>query len=171
MNSFLHALEQFPFSVWVRESSSIWAFPMFLVAHTIGMAIVAGCSVMMSLAFLGFWPPHAPVKPLERMYPVMWAGFWINAVTGIALLVADAASKLTNPDFYVKMVFVFAGVYLLGATRKHVFADPQLDQGPLPVRARTLAWVSLLCWFGAILAGRLLAYVGPVSGLAGSAGK
>lgn len=171
MNDFLNALQELSFSVWVRESSSIWAFPMFLVAHTIGMAIVAGCSVMMSLAFLGFWPRTAPVKPLERLYPVMWAGFWINAFTGVALLVADAATKLTNPDFYVKMAFVFAGVYLLRLTRAKVFGDPQLDQAPLPPGARTLAWASLVCWFGAIVAGRLLAYVGPVSGLSGLSDK
>jgi hypothetical protein len=28
-----------------------------------------------------------------------------------------------------------------------------------------LAWASLICWFGAICAGRLIAYVGPVAGL------
>ena len=165
MNDFLHAIEQWPFSVWVRESSSLWAFPTLLVAHTIGMSIVAGCSAMMSLAFLGWWP-NMPVKPLERMYPLVWTGFWINAVTGVMLLMADASSKLANPDFYVKMAFVFAGVYLLGVTRKKVFADPQLDHGPLPAGAKPLAWASLICWFGAIVAGRLLAYVGPVSGLA-----
>ena len=167
MNQFLNALHEFPFSVWVRESSSLWAFPTFLVAHTIGMAIVAGGSVMMSLALLGFWPPKAPVRPLERMYPLLWTGFWINAVTGVGLLMADAATRLTNPDFYVKMLFVFAGVYLLRLTRSKVFAHPQLDQGPLPSATQALAWASLVCWFGAILAGRLLAYVGPVSGLAG----
>ena len=35
--NFLNTLEQMPFSIWVRESSSIWAFPTFLVVHTIGM--------------------------------------------------------------------------------------------------------------------------------------
>jgi hypothetical protein len=28
-----------------------------------------------------------------------------------------------------------------------------------------LAWVSIVCWFGAICAGRLIAYVGPVAGV------
>lgn len=170
MNQFLHALEQLPFSVWVRESSSLWAFPALLVTHTIGMAMVAGSSAMMSLALLGFWP-KMPLKPLERLYPLMWTGFWINAVTGVALLAADAASKLTNPDFYVKMAFVFAGVYVLRLTRHKVFADPLHDQERLPSSAKTLAWASLICWFGAILAGRLLAYIGPVSGLSGLADK
>jgi hypothetical protein len=42
-----------------------------------------------------------------------------------------------------------------------------LDNGPTPAKAKVLAWASLACWFGAIVAGRLLAYVGPVSGLQG----
>ena len=126
---FLNMLEQLPFSVWVRESSSIWAFPTFLVLHTIGMAMVAGLSTMLDLALLGFWP-KAPVKPLERLYPLMWFGFGINAVTGTALLIADAVTKLTNWDFYVKMVFVFVGMGVLYVMRKKVFDDPQLDHGP-----------------------------------------
>ena len=50
--NFLNALEQLPFSVWVRESSSIWAFPTFLVLHTIGMSIIAGLSTMIDLVLL-----------------------------------------------------------------------------------------------------------------------
>jgi hypothetical protein len=37
----------------------------------------------------------------------------------------------------------------------------------LPGNAKRLAWLSLVCWLGAITAGRLLAYLGPVSGLTG----
>ena len=33
------------------------------------------------------------------------------------------------------------------------------DRGPVPAKARTLAWASLVCWFGAIVTRRLLAYV------------
>ena len=161
---FLNSLEQMPFSIWVRESSSIWAFPTFLVVHTIGMSIVAGLSAMMSLVILGCWP-KMPIKPLERLFPLIWIGFWINAATGVVLLVADATTKATNWDFYVKMAFVFAGVWLLTRTRKRIFASPLLDRGSLPSGAKGLAWASLVCWFGAITAGRLLAYLGPVSGL------
>jgi hypothetical protein len=164
--TFLQYLESFGFSTWVRESSSIWAFPTFLVMHTIGMSIVAGGSVMMSLAILGFWPKMS-IRPMEKMYSLMWFGFGINAVTGVALLVADATTRLTSWDFYVKMIFVFLGTWLLSKTRKTVFSDPGLDEGRLPSSARGLAWASMICWFGAILAGRLLAYVGLVAGIAG----
>jgi hypothetical protein len=43
--------------------------------------------------------------------------------------------------------------------RRQIFEDPQLDRVPLSGNAKALAWTSLGCWFGAIIAGRLLAYV------------
>jgi hypothetical protein len=164
MMDFLQRLEQLPFCVWLHESSSVWAFPMFLFMHTLGMSMIAGVSAVIDLVFLGFWP-KIPVKPLERLYPLMWLGFWINAVTGTVLTVADASTRLINPIFYIKMAFVFTGVALLVVMRKRVFGDPDLDRAPLTGRAKGLAWASLICWLGAITAGRLLAYLGPVSGL------
>ena len=95
-------------------------------------------------------------------------GFWINAITGTVLLCADATAKLGSLDFYLKMIFVFAGVYLLVRMRKAVFADPMLDKGPVSRNAKLLAWASLICWFAAITAGRLLAYVGPNKGAPGA---
>jgi hypothetical protein len=158
MHSFLESLENLTFSQWVKDAPTIWAFPTILVLHTIGMAIVAGGSAMISLAVLGFWPA-APIKPFERMFPFMWAAFWLNAVTGTMMLVADATTKLTTLDFYIKMAFVFLGIYFLSRTRRQIFGDPQLDQVPLNGNAKMLAWASLACWFGAITSGRLLAYV------------
>ena len=101
MMDFLTALEQLRFSIWVRESGSIWAFPTFLFLHTLGMSMVAGGSAAIDLVLLGFWP-KTPIKPLERLYPLMWLGFWINAVTGTVLTMADASTRLTNPIFYAK---------------------------------------------------------------------
>ena len=158
MHHFLEFLENLSFSMWVKDAPTIWAFPTILVLHTIGMAIVAGGSAMISLAVLGFWPA-APIKPFERMFPIMWAAFWLNAVTGTMMLIADATTKLTTLDFYIKMAFVFAGIYFLSRTQRQIFGDPQIDQVPFNGNAKMLAWASLACWFGAITSGRLLAYV------------
>ena len=162
--NFLLKLEQIPFCVWLRESDSVWAFPMFLFLHTLSMSIVAGLSATLDLVFLGFWP-KLPTSPLERLYGPIWLGFWISTVTGIVLTLADATTRLTNPVFYVKMAFVFGGVWLLVLMRKRLFHDPELDHKVLPSSAKVLAWASLVCWLGAITAGRLLAYLGPVAGL------
>jgi len=137
---------------------------MFLFLHTLGMTMIAGVSAVIDLAFLGFWP-KMPVKPLEKLYPLMWTGFWINAITGTVLLMADASTKIPSPVFWVKMTFVFGGVWLLIVIRRNVFRNPALDVAPLPGGAKGLALASLICWLGAIEAGRLMAYLGPVSGL------
>ena len=164
MHDFFNSLEQSGIGVWVRESGTVWSFPTILLLHTLGMSIVAGGSAILDLALLGFWPANTPLVPLEKYFPLIWAGFWLNAVTGTLLLIADANTKLTNPDFYVKMAFIFAGVAVLYLMRKRVFKDPMLDQAGVSGMAKGLAWASLVCWFAAITAGRLLAYVGPVSG-------
>ena len=164
--NFLSRLEQMKFSIWVLQSGSVWAYPTILTLHTIGMMMVAGIAGIISLRLLGV-APTVPIKPLERLYPLAWWGFWINAITGTTLLIADATTKLTNTDFYVKMVFVFAGVALLQITRRKVFGSPELDRAPVPGSAKGLAWASLVCWLAAITAGRLLAYLGPVSGIPG----
>jgi hypothetical protein len=157
-------LEGLPFSLWIRESGSLWAFPMFLFTHTLGMALVAGGSTIISFALLGLWPKGAPIKPLEKFYPVMWWGFGVNLFTGVGLFCADATTRASNPDFWIKLVFVFVGVVVIARIRKTVFASPLLDKSAVP-GAAMLAWASLICWFGAICAGRLIAYVGPVAGL------
>ena len=164
MMAFFEWLETLSFSSWVRESGSLWAFPMFLFSHTLGMAMVAGGGTLISMALLGMWP-KAPIKPLEKLYPLMWFGFGVNLFTGVALFCADATTRAVNVDFWVKLVFVAVGVFAMARMRKVVFADPTLDKGPVSSAAKTLAWVSLIAWFGAICAGRLIAYVGPVAGV------
>jgi hypothetical protein len=161
---FLNWLESLSYSAWVRESPSLWAFPALLFVHTLGMSLVAGGSAVISMALLGFWPKTA-LKPLERLYPVMWFGFWINLFTGVSIFLKDASIYGRNYDLYVKLVFVIFGVWLIKVMRKQVFGDPTLDNGPVSIRNKMLAWASLACWFCAIVSGRLIAYVGPVPGL------
>lgn len=161
---FLGWLESLSYSTWVRESPSLWAFPALLFVHTLGMSLVAGGAAVISMALLGLWPRTA-IKPLERLYPIMWFGFAINLFTGVSIFLKDATIYGRNFDLYVKLFFVIAGVVLLTVIRTRVFGDPNLDNGPVPGRAKMLAWASLACWFCAIVTGRLIAYVGPVPGL------
>jgi hypothetical protein len=170
MIDFLSQLEQSSFSQWVLSANTIWAYPMILFMHTVGMALVAGISSAIDLRLLGF-APKVPIQPLERLYPFMWVGFAINLITGTTLLIADASTKLTNADFYVKMGFVFSGVALLVIMRNKVFRNPQVDEAPVPPVVKCLAFLSIVCWVGAVTCGRLLAYVGAVSGLPGLRGR
>ncbi len=164
MMDFLKFIEQLSFSAWVRESSSVLAFPTILLFHTIGMALVVGVNAGIDLRILGL-APALRLAPMEKFFPVLWAGFWVNAVTGVILVMQDATTKLTNPDFYVKMIFIALAIINLRMLKNRVFRDPLIDQQPLSTNAKVLAVTSLFFWLGAITAGRLMAYVGPVSGL------
>ena len=98
-------LESLPLSVWVRESGSLWSYPTVLFLHTVGLAFAVGMSAVISLRVLGA-AAEMPLPPLAVFYGILWAGFWVNAASGVALLVADATTKLTNPVFFIKMVAV-----------------------------------------------------------------
>jgi hypothetical protein len=165
---FLSYLEQTAFFAWVRESRSLLAYPGILLLHTLGMAVVVGLIAGIDLRILGF-APALPLAPLRKFLPLVWAAFAVNAVTGVILLAADATTKLTNPDFFVKMGFIFLAVILQRLIDARVFPEPMadraVDDNPIPRQTKVLAATSLVCWLGAITAGRLLAYVGPVSGL------
>jgi hypothetical protein len=158
MEEFLFWIEALPTSTFVRESGSLLAFPTFLFVHTLGVSIVAGGSAMLAFAVLGAWPSTS-LRPLERVYPWIWFGFWINLFTGVGLLLADASTKGMNPVVWVKLLFVAIGTVLIARARRVIFRAPDLDTA-LPAQAKALAWGSLFCWFCAIVAGRLIAYVG-----------
>jgi len=154
---FLDSIEQLSFSTWVSESKSLLAYPSILWLHVMGMGVVVGISTMIGLRLLGV-SPKIPLQPLERLYPLIWAGFWVNAVTGTALLMASATKRGVDPTFYIKMVFIFAGIAVLRLTRKKVFRNLG-PNGEVPENAKPLAWAALVCWLGAVIAGRLLAYI------------
>ena len=163
---FLTRVENTALAAWVRESSSLLAYPMILFMHTVGLGFLVGLNTAIDLRILGV-ARKMPLAPMEKFYQVMWAAFWVNALSGLALLIADATTKLTNPVFYIKMAFVFLAVVNMVLLRRRVFRNPALDLSPVAWLGRALAITSLLFWAGAITAGRLMAYFGPVSGAPG----
>ena len=56
MSSLFGWLESTAFSVWVRESPSMFAFPAILTCHTIGMGVAAGINTALALRILGVGP-------------------------------------------------------------------------------------------------------------------
>jgi hypothetical protein len=160
---FLEWLESTRLSIFVRESPSPYAMPTMLLLHTIGLALCVGVNAGINLRILGF-APALRLAPLEKFLPVLWFGFVMNAITGTILVMADATTKLKNPDFYLKMIFIAIALVILRMVQKRVFRDAAIDTAPFPTNVKVLAVLSLFFWLGAITTGRLLAYVGNVFG-------
>ena len=148
-------LEATPLSTWLRESPSLWAFPLVLILHTVGLAFFVGTNVAWDVRVLGF-SLGIPLEALRRYFLVMWAGFWINAFSGVLLLIAYPTKALTNPLFYAKLALIAFGVVLAFRIRREV--NGLAARADAPPMARMLAAVSLACWIAVIFAGRLLAY-------------
>jgi hypothetical protein len=165
MMDFLASIEQLSFSTWVREGGAIYGYALILFMHTIGTALVAGSIFIIDVRLLGV-SPALPLQPLTRLYNFMLAGFVLNTVTGTILLMADATTKLTNYDFYIKMGLVVVGLLVQRTIQKKLLTSKSVETNVVPAGMHGLAWLSLFCWFGTVLAGRLLAYLGPVAGLA-----
>lgn len=156
MTAFLTSIEGSAFFVWLRESDSIWAFPTVLTLHTLGTMALAGASAAVDLRVLGI-ARTIPLNALGRLFPVMWAGFLLNFVTGALLFAADATHKASMPMFGIKLALVVAGMASIVLLRRHMpDAETTAHIGD---PARRLAFLSLVVWTATITAGRLLAYV------------
>jgi hypothetical protein len=147
-------VEQTPLSVWVREADTLLAFPTVLFLHTLGLALLVGPTAMLSLRLLGF-AKTIEVAPFERFMPLVWAGFWLNAASGLLLLIGYPTKALTNPVFFLKLACVFAAVAVV-----HYLARALFERGadPASPEVRRMAGAVLALWAIAIAAGRLLAY-------------
>ena len=99
-----------------------------------------------------------PLIALRRYYRVMWAGFWVNAFSGVLLLIAYPTKALTNPLFYLKLTLIGVGLVLAVKIRVYVAGGTVGAMDSAPRALRRLAAISLLVWVASITAGRLLAY-------------
>lgn len=158
MDPFLFWLESTALSVWIRESTSVLAYPAILSAHAIGMGLAAGIGAALALHLLGVGP-GIPTIEMRRFVPVMWFGFWLNTVSGVVLLVGYPTKALTNPVFYLKLSCIALAMSMFIVISGRIFRDPipEKNDGAF-LKTRFLAAASLACWAGAVISGRLLAY-------------
>jgi hypothetical protein len=155
--AFLNTIEQTEFSLWIRESESVFAYYFILVFHTIGLSLLVGTSALVALRLLGI-APALPLPPLRKLYPLIWGGLWLNVVSGMLLLFAYPTKALTNPIFYLKLALVgFAVRAMMDIERRFLGNSSDVDPAMM-AKARFLAVGSLLLWCGVVGTGRLLAY-------------
>jgi hypothetical protein len=157
--TFLAWLEATPLHDWIVGSPSLFAFPGILALHAIGMGFAAGLSTAIDLRILGV-APRVPLEEMRRLLPILWAGFWLNAASGVLLLIGYPTKALTNPVFYLKLTLIGIAMVLVKRISRQLTGDSSHAGSGMaaPATLRRVAMVSLACWGGAVTAGRLLAY-------------
>jgi hypothetical protein len=161
IDPFLAWVESTALSQWIVGSPSMFAFPGILTFHAIGMGFAVGISAALNLRILGV-APGVPLADMRRFMPFLWGGFWMNAVSGVLLLIGYPTKALTNPVFYLKLILIAVAMALLVRISRRAFASGRGGAsdaaGSITQSLKRLAIASLVCWAGAITSGRLLAY-------------
>jgi hypothetical protein len=167
MIELLARIEASGICTWVRESSSVWAYPTFIFLHSVGMGFLVGTSMVIDLRLMGF-ARGVPLEPMKKFFPVLWFGFCVSAVSGFVLTIIDVRKWLGDPLFYIKIGFIALAMITGRLIWNRVFRDASGEEIPVASGTRALAAASLFLWIAAITAGRLTAYLFMNSGLTAS---
>jgi hypothetical protein len=139
-------------------AETLWAYPLFETLHTMGMALLIGSLGLINLRVLGY-KPQLPILGTRDLLPLAWFGFTVNAVTGIALFASDAVYFFSSYTFRIKIVLIILAGINAALLARRVFGDAQVGAEHSPtVGGKWIAASSLVFWFGAVIAGRLIAY-------------
>lgn len=150
-------IEGTPLADWVRLS--LVGYPMMIACHAIGMAVMVGLAFALDMRLLGFFR-SIPYAALHRFLGIAWVGFGINFLSGAALFAAQASSYSTNRVFLSKIGLVIAGSITAALLQAAVGRDANgWNTEMAPGNVRLIAVISIVCWLGAIVTGRLIAYL------------
>ena len=154
---FFRSLQDSTFTDWFLGSESVWAYPTVLTLHTVGLAILVGASIVIHLRILrvGATVPLTRLRPLFRY---IWGGFALNLVTGLVLFVTQAADRVVDPVFCVKMGSIALALWFGVIVKRHAIDRADVSLATVR-RNKWLAGAALTLWATAIVTGRLMAYL------------
>ena len=151
-------LEMTRVALWVGES--LWGYPIMLGLHAVGLAIVVGIFMMRDLRLLGFFQGIS-YESLDSLKKLAWTGFVINAVSGCFLFASQATLFVSSTPFLLKISMIFLAAICAAIIQNKLRDDgPSWDSsGAAAGNIRVIAMVSVALWMGAIISGRLVAYL------------
>jgi hypothetical protein len=146
------------FLLWIEESSigvhvreDAWTFAIMLCLHSVGMAASLGVVMITTLRAVGAL--HGiPVLAHAGLFPAAWAGFIINLISGIALYTSHATEYTFQWVFILKLSLLAIGGIFMKMMMNNYRASGAESTSKL------FGGLTLACWIGAIITGRLMAY-------------
>lgn len=133
-------------------------FPTIIALHSVGMAITVGLALMVTLRLYrlltGFTEHQIP-----RFLTIAVWGFVLNLVTGLALFISRGPEYLGAGIFLIKMLLVAIGAAIIFWLRQRLKPTESKDTFANDGIAKRLSVVASVAMFGAVVAGRLIAYL------------
>lgn len=141
---------------------STWGWPVIESLHFTGLCLLIGTVGFFDLRMLGM-AKGIPMEALHKLVPWGVAGYAVNVITGFMFVSSVPDQYLFNPAFQIKLALMgIAGLNVLVFYR-FVFVPVKAAGAAdsAPQAARVMAAVSLICWVGVIVCGRLITYFRP----------
>lgn len=157
---YLYPVFKFFDSSWVGETvrGSKYLFPIFEAIHLLGLTILLGIMVIVSMRLFGLILTYMPTKELARnLAPYTTWSIITMLVTGFLLFASEALKCFDSPSFRFKMVsLILALIFQLTIYRKATTSD-KADSSP--GFARFTAVLAIVLWFGVGLGGRAIGFL------------
>ena len=139
-----------------------WGWPTVESVHFIGLTLLFGTIATWDLRLLGL-AKHVPIPEFHRLVPFAVLGFAINAASGSMFLMTEPNQYLYNPAFHFKVLLLgLAGlnvlVFYATVFRRLDTLAPGVEA---PRIVKVFGGVSLICWIGVIVCGRLITFYRP----------
>jgi hypothetical protein len=159
MDNVIEWLSTSAFNGWIMGNE--WVWPMAETLHFFGLSLLLGSLLLIDMRMIG-WFRKIDIQAAHTLLPLVFLGFGINLTTGILFYIGDPQRYTINIAFQVKMLLVvLAG---LNALLYYWKIDPVMHSwGPhddTPALAKVVGAASLIFWFGVLMAGRLIPYLG-----------
>jgi hypothetical protein len=149
----LAAIEQWQVASFFR--SSRWGYAALNASHIAGLAMLVGASMPLALRLVGAWPRVDRGQLARVLVPVAALGLVIAVTTGLLLFSIRAREYASLTVFQIKLGLIVLAT--TSAVAAHLRHGLWLDRNP-GARLISVGAVSLVCWFGALVCGRLIAF-------------
>lgn len=155
MEELLAAIEGSQVAQALRYSR--WGYAAVNTVHVLAVALLVGAAVPMSLRLLGVWRERVAVSALVPVLATVAAlGAGVAIATGSLLFSVRAGEYAAVPVLWLKLALIATGlVSALALHRRYGWALVGAGRGRLAAAGA----VSLVCWLGALTAGRMIAFV------------
>ena len=155
MDGFLAAVAASDIATALRFSR--WLYAGVNTAHVFGIALLVGAIVPLDLRMIGLWRGVARDGLVRVLVPVAATGLALAVATGLLLFSARAPEYAALTVFRIKLVLIaLGGGAAILLHLRHGFALSTASRARL-VFAGVL---SMTCWLGALIAGRMIAFSG-----------
>jgi hypothetical protein len=158
--TFFQWLNETPFSVALREND--WPFPIIETFHILGLGLSVGVIIWVDLRLIGLTMRSQPVSQVvSQLEPWAIRGFVLMFLSGSLLFFAEPMKCYSTIAFRFKAVMLV--LTSLNVWYFHAKVYPNVaewdEAAVMPWRAKMVGYVSMILWFGIIIAGRWTAYL------------